>query len=510
MGVTSGSLDSPNGIDSGKSTMDKALKNGHDKENNSSNSSVVKSEVEGDASSVITPKDTIEIGTNINVRRGDGTWHPAEVIHRRLIIESGNLCDSSQIDDPSTATENKPDIKNEENKEIKKDANQDPYEYYIHYESFNRRLDEWVRRDRMRPLDEDVGENHGDGTDGSGLGSEMNNERKITRNQKRKHDEINHVQQTYAEMDPTTAALEKEHEALTKVKYIDRIQIGKYEIDTWYFSPYPDEYGKQPKLWICQFCLKYMRIEKTYRYHLSQCFARQPPGKEIYRKGTLSIWETDGKDHKLYCQNLCLMAKLFLDHKTLYFDVEPFQFYILCEVDKQGAHIVGYFSKEKESPDGNNVACILTLPPYQRKGYGKLLIAFSYELSKLEGVTGSPEKPLSDLGKLSYRSYWSWVLLEILRDFRGTLSIKDLSSMTSITQADIINTLQSLNLVKYWKGQHVICVTPKLVEEHLKSSEYKRPSLTVDTSCLRWAPPPPQPPKKKVNIAVSSSGSNKK
>ena len=48
------------------------------------------------------------------------------------------------------------------------------------------------------------------------------------------------------------------------------------------------------------------------------------------------------------------MAKLFLDHKTLYFDVEPFLFYILCEVDKQGAHIVGYFSKEKESPDGKS------------------------------------------------------------------------------------------------------------------------------------------------------------
>ena len=79
---------------------------------------------------------------------------------------------------------------------------------------------------------------------------------------------------------------------------------------------------------------------------------------------------------------------------------------------------------------------------FKRKGYGKLLIAFSYELSKMEQVTGSPEKPLSDLGKLSYRSYWSWVLLEILRDFRGTLSIKDLSTMTSITQGDIISTLQ--------------------------------------------------------------------
>merc|ERR1712241_1285886 len=102
-----------------------------------------------------------------------------------------------------------------------------------------------------------------------------------------------------------------------------------------------------------------------------------------------------------------------------------------------GYHIVGYFSKEKESPDGNNVA--------------------------------------------------------------GTLSIKDLSTMTSITQGDIISTLQSLNLVKYWKGQHVICVTPKLIEEHLKSSEYKKPRLTVDINVLRWTAP------KKVNKTKKTS-----
>jgi histone acetyltransferase MYST1 len=77
----------------------------------------------------------------------------------------------------------------------------------------------------------------------------------------------------------------------------------------------------------------------------SECTHRQPVGKEIYRKGTLSIYEVDGREHKIYCQNLCLLAKLFLDHKTLYFDVEPFLFYILCEVDKHGAHLVGYFSK---------------------------------------------------------------------------------------------------------------------------------------------------------------------
>lgn len=33
--------------------------------------------------------------------------------------------------------------------------------------------------------------------------------------------------------------------------------------------------------------------------------------------------------------------------------------------------------QEKESSEDYNVACILTLPPYQRKGFGKLLIEFS-------------------------------------------------------------------------------------------------------------------------------------
>lgn len=55
---------------------------------------------------------------------------------------------------------------------------------------------------------------------------------------------------------------------ITKVKYVDKIQIGNFEIDAWYFSPFPEDYGKQPKLWICEYCLKYMKYEKTFRYHL--------------------------------------------------------------------------------------------------------------------------------------------------------------------------------------------------------------------------------------------------
>lgn len=400
--------------------------------------------------------DMIEIGGFYNVRKPDGSLHAAEVIEMRI-------------------------------------NNQSVQEYYIHYTNSNRRLDTWVPIERLESCNKIMKMNENINTPinklSVSLEDKSTSERKYTRNQKRKHDEMNHVSMNYSDMDPTTAALEKEHEAITKIKYIDRVQLGKYTMTTWYFSPYPEQYGKLPKIFVCEFCLKYMKLERTFRYHLTECAVRHPPGKLIYKRNSLSLYEVDGKEAKLYCQNLCLLAKLFLDHKTLYFDVDPFMFYILTEVDRYGSHLVGYFSKEKDSPDGNNLACIMTLPPFQRKGYGKFLIMFSYELSKLEGTIGSPEKPLSDLGKLSYRSFWSWLLLDYLQASKGPFSIKDLSEETSIAQTDIVSTLQSMNLVKYWKGQYIICVAQTMVEELMKSRHYKRPSLLLEPSYIEWQPP---------------------
>lgn len=272
---------------------------------------------------------------------------------------------------------------------------------------------------------------------------------------------------------------------------IKKLEIGRFEMSTWYSSPYPDEYARLPKIYLCEFCLKYMKTATILRRHVAKCVWRHPPGDEIYRKNNISFFEVDGKKNKVYCQNLCLLAKLFLDHKTLYFDVEPFLFYVMTENDTHGCHIIGYFSKEKNSFLNYNVSCILTLPQYMRKGFGKMLIDFSYLLSKVENKIGSPERPLSDLGLLSYRSYWKEVLLEYLHKFQGSeFCIKDVSLETAINANDIVSTLQALGMLKYWKGKHLVLRRQDLIDEFLDKMS-KRPAgdaKVVDVANLKWVP----------------------
>lgn len=265
--------------------------------------------------------------------------------------------------------------------------------------------------------------------------------------------------------------------------------MGRHCMQVWYQSPYPDDATRLPKLYLCEFCLRYQKSEVGMKRHAAKCVWRHPPGDEIYRKGKLGVWQVDGKRHKQYCQHLCLLAKFFLDHKTLYYDVEPFLFYVMTLADSDGCHTVGYFSKEKNSFLNYNVSCILTLPPYQRKGYGRLLIDFSYLLTRVEGKIGSPEKPLSDLGLISYRSYWKDVLLAYLCSRPGTtLSIKDISQEMAINSYDIVSTLQALGMMKYWKGKHIILKKQDFLEEYEERVKRRSNMPKIDQSCLKWTP----------------------
>lgn len=333
-------------------------------------------------------------------------------------------------------------------------------EYYVHYQGMDKRMDKWVHEKQFIT---ETFPNLDVGHESSLSPSQMNEDDR----------------------------LEREHEEATKVKNVQQIQIGRFGIDCWYFSPFPQEFIEGfDKLFVCERCLLYLRSEDEYSQHwYNDCeWKNGPPGTLIYLKDQLAVFELDGEKQKLFCQNLCLLAKLFLDHKTLYYDVGPFKFYLLCEVDDLGCHPVGYFSKEKESADEYNLACIMILPPFQKRGYGRFLIQLSYELTKREGKTGSPERPLSDLGKLSYRSYWNHEILKMLRSAsrgRRVPSITGLAHDTGIRKEDIESSLREMGLLTKYRGQEVLSMAPKNIEDQLRPFEKKK-ICPLDEESLSW------------------------
>lgn len=154
-----------------------------------------------------------------------------------------------------------------------------------------------------------------------------------------------------------------------------------------------------------------------------------------------------------------------------------------------GYHPVGYYSKEKYSDVGYNLACILTFPAHQRKGYGRFLIAFSYELSKKEEKVGSPEKPMSDLGQQAYIPYWTSTIVDFLlhgSDDRTSMSVMDIARRTSIMAEDIIFALNTLGILKFVNGVYFIAAGREDLEDLARRHPVKEPR--VDPTRLHWTP----------------------
>ncbi|KAJ1944096.1 K(lysine) acetyltransferase [Linderina macrospora] len=244
-------------------------------------------------------------------------------------------------------------------------------------------------------------------------------------------------------------------------RQITQIHLGSHRIAVWYASPYPSEY--QQDLYICERCLKYTKTASALHTHA--CQGGYPRGRKIYEDGTAGVYEIDGKQELLYCQNLCLLSKLFLDQKTVYYDIGSFLFYVLLARTPRGLKFVGYFSKEKSSVDGNLLACILVLPPFRGQNFGQLLIEISYELARRDGMVGGPEQPLSPQGFHSFRAYWRRAVVnELLKDGdMQIVSLARLAERTGIRTEDILFTLDDLGLLEFWRGRHIVCVANETV-----------------------------------------------
>ncbi|UNI17534.1 Histone acetyltransferase [Purpureocillium takamizusanense] len=271
------------------------------------------------------------------------------------------------------------------------------------------------------------------------------------------------------------------------------------------------EKDQQPmleRLYVCPSCFKYARELVAWRGHVRLCERRgHVPGEKVYvhpkgrrrilvahdgktpgpgpkrrrgdggvryveeivqDEGEWSIWEVDGEKDGLFCQNLSLFAKLFLDNKSVFFDVTGFNYFLLVytppakptpppgtePAPRAPPQVTGFFSKEKMSWDNNNLACILVFPPWQRKGLGALLMGASYEISRREGILGGPEKPISDLGRKGYRRFWSgevarWLLgLDVGGQHETLVDVDDVSRGTWISPEDCLAVLRDMGVVE--------------------------------------------------------------
>lgn len=238
------------------------------------------------------------------------------------------------------------------------------------------------------------------------------------------------------------------------------VHFGNTAIDAWYRGVYPNE-SRFPYLFICPFCLTHRESDLAGQRHLMKCERKCPPGNEIYRDGDLSVFQIDGDRASIYCQNLCMFAKLFLSSKQLYREVQSFYFFVLTERDSNGNQaFVGYFSKQKafdlyKSPQPvQSVSCIFTAPSLQHKGYGQFLIGFSYLLVKMQHNTGSPETPLSDLGRRAYYSYWKRTLCLYMQELlddpkkREQFTVAGFSAESGICASHVVLALDVLGWLK--------------------------------------------------------------
>lgn len=163
-----------------------------------------------------------------------------------------------------------------------------PSKFYVHYVNFNKRLDEWVTGDRInldkevifprpkRQLEEDTNKKQkkkkkfpqkaavvesdakssemGEGSDVMDL--DNLNVRGLKDEEISREDEIKKLR--------TSGSMIQNPHEVAHVRNLSKIIMGKFEIEPWYFSPYPIELTDLDVVYIDDFTLQYFGSRKQY------------------------------------------------------------------------------------------------------------------------------------------------------------------------------------------------------------------------------------------------------
>lgn len=57
-------------------------------------------------------------------------------------------------------------------------------------------------------------------------------------------------------------------DALTRIRNVEMIELGRFRMQPWYFSPYPKELTQMPCIYLCEFCLTFIKSRTALARHV--------------------------------------------------------------------------------------------------------------------------------------------------------------------------------------------------------------------------------------------------
>ncbi|KAK6090031.1 hypothetical protein P3W45_000919 [Vairimorpha bombi] len=194
--------------------------------------------------------------------------------------------------------------------------------------------------------------------------------------------------------------------------------------------------NKTDTIYFCNECFENYGEEISYNRHKLKCTKYILGSHVVYKEDQLVVYKLFGANNISACQSLCILGKSFIKHKTLYWDIDNYNFYLMYD---QG-NFIGYFSDEMFN-ESNNLSCILVLPDCQRKGYGMLLVDLSCYFKR-----GTCERPLSKDGEILFKKYWKNKVYSYLKLKCGqNITINKMSEQLNMSEKDVVEGLKLLN-----------------------------------------------------------------
>ncbi|KAI5179471.1 histone acetyltransferase MYST2 [Pancytospora epiphaga] len=257
------------------------------------------------------------------------------------------------------------------------------------------------------------------------------------------------------------------------VKKIAVVNYGEHQMEPPYSSPIP---VVDQTLNVCSRCITQHPTQHSLRLHMEKC--REVPYSPVYEEkgsGVKIVVVTDLKTKQL----ICLIGRLFIKSKTLFYDVSNYEVFLICRKE-----VMGYFSRPQ---NGNySLSCIAVWPCFGGGGLGSLLIDFSYasfgrvkienktigddsinmlsisldtsESLEKQGEVAGPEGPLSRAAIFCFRKYWKYKVI-------GAKTIRGISRDANISIEDAIIGLELNGFdFKRWRiSGEIVVVKPRLL-----------------------------------------------